>query len=209
MFESPQIIQSGNSYRVQHGTDAGLYVEFYLEAVKDEEATIEAGRPIFFDREYIKIIPVGDKMTVICEPVTDEYRFRWPQKYAAFKAQQHQPQEGTPLEQWPPLTKSQVLTFKGANVHTVEQLANVSDGNLSNLGMGARDLREKAIAYIKSAEGSAGVLAMQQQLNDAMKQIEALKNQLSGFKEEGIGVEPKKRGPKPKIKEVDNGENAA
>jgi len=209
MFETPQIIQSGNSFRVQHGTDAGLYVEFHFEPVKDEEASIEAGRPIFVDREYIKIIPVGDKMTVICEPVTDEYRARWPQKYAAFKLQQHQPQEGTPLDQWAPLTKSQVLTFKGANVHTVEQLANVSDGNLANLGMGARDIREKAIAYLKGAEGSAGVLAMQQQLNDAMRQIEALKNQLSGFESEGVVSEPKKRGPKPKVKEVDNGENAA
>lgn len=204
MFSEAQIIQQGNNYRVQHGTDAGLYVQFYFEAIKDEEASIKAGRPIYVDKEYIKIIPVGDKNTQVCEPVTDEYRFRWPQQYAAFKAQQHQPQEGTPLEQWPPLTKSQVMTFKGANVHTVEQLANVSDSNLSNLGMGARDLRDKAIAYLKSAEGASGTLAIQQQLSDALKQIEALKNQMAGFKSEGaIEDEPKKRG-RPK-KEVENG----
>lgn len=202
MFEAPQIIQQGNNYRVQHGTDAGLFVQFYLEAVKNEEASVEAGRPIFNDKEYIKIIPVGDKNTVVCEPVTEEHKMRWPAQYAAFQNQQHQPQEGTPLEQWPPLTKSQVMTFKAANVHTVEQLANVSDGNLSNLGMGARDLREKAAAYLKSAEGSAPTLAIQQQLNDALKQIEALKNQLAGF---GDVAEPKKRGPKPKNKDIDNG----
>lgn len=205
MFTEPQIVQQGSNYRVQHGTDAGLFVQFYFEAVKDEEATIEAGRPIYVDREYIKIIPVGDKMTVVCEPVTDEYRFRWPQQYAAFKAQQHQPQEGTPIDQWPPLTKSQVMTFKAANVHTVEQLANVSDGNLQNLGLGARDLRDKAIAYMKNAEGSSGTLALQQQLNDAMRQIEALKNQLAGFGQQS--EEPKKRG-RPK-KEVENDENAS
>jgi len=202
MFEAPQIIQQGNNYRVQHGTDAGLFVQFYYEAVKDEEASLKEGRPIFLDKEFIKIIPVGDKNTVVCEPVTEDHRMRWPQQYSAFQRQQYQPQEGTPIDQWPPLTKSQVMTFKTANVHTVEQLANVSDSNLLNLGMGARDLREKAIAYLKNAQGSAPALAMQQQLNDAFKQIEALKNQLAGFDE------PKKRGPKPKIKEVEN-EDAA
>jgi len=206
MFEAPQIIQQGNNYRVQHGTDAGLFVQFYFEAIKDEEESIKAGRPIFNDREYIKIIPVGDKNTVVCEPVTEEHKMRWPAQYAGFKNQQHQPQEGTPIDQWPPLTKSQVLMFKAANVHTVEQLANVSDGNLGNLGMGARDLREKAIAYLKNAEGSAPTLALQQQLNDAIKQIEALKNQLSGFEEQGA-VERKKPG-RPR-KEVGNGENAS
>lgn len=201
MFEAPQIIQQGNSYRVQHGTDAGLFVQFYLEAVKDEEETLKAGRPIFFDREYIKIIPVGDKNTVVCEPVTEEYKHRWPAQYAAFKAQQHQPQEGTPIDQWPPLTKSQVLTFKAANVHTVEQLANVSDGNLANLGIGARELREKAIAYLKTAEGAAPTLALQSQLDDAMKQIEALKNQLAGFGDQ----EPERKKPGRPRKEVIDG----
>lgn len=200
MFQEAQIIQQGNNYRVQHGTDAGLFVQFYLEAIKDEEATIKQGRPIFNDREYIKIIPVGDKNTVVCEPVTEEHKMRWPAQYAAFKNQQHQPQEGTPIDQWPPLTKSQVMMFKAANVHTVEQLSNVSDTNLTNLGMGARELREKAITYLKSAEGSAPTLALQQQLNEAMKQIEALKNQLSGFEEQGAV----RKAGRPK-KEVVNG----
>lgn len=205
MFESPQIIQQGQSYRVQHGTDAGLYVQFYFEALKDDEASVQAGRPIYHDCEFIKIIPVGDKNTVVCEPVTDEHRFRWPQQYAAFKAQQHQPQEGTPLEEWPPLTKSQVLMFKAVNVHTVEQLSNVSDGNLQNLGIGARELREKAKAYIASAEGSSGTLAIQHQLAEALKQIEGLKNQLAGFGE--ASEEPKKRGRKKK--EIEDDEIAA
>ena len=181
MYQQPQIIQQGNTYRVQHGTDAGLFVQFYFEPIKDEDESVKAGRPIFFDREYIKIIPVGDKNTVVCEPVTEEHKQRWPIQYDSFKRQNQQPQEGTPLDQWPPLTKSQVLMFKAANVHTVEQLAAVSDGNLVNLGMGARDLREKAISYIKSADSFAPTLALQEQLNNALLQIEALKNQLSGF----------------------------
>lgn len=207
MLNEPQLVpQANGQYRVQHGTDAGLYVQFYMEAVKDEEATISEGRPIYSDREYIKIIPVGDKNTVICEPVSEEHKMRWPHQYAAFKNQQTQPQVGTPLEEWPPLSKSQVLTFKGANVHTVEQLASVSDGNLTNLGMGSRALRDKAIAYMANAKDNSGLMAMQEQLNAAQKQIEALTNQLTGFKAAGVD-EPKRRG-RPK-KEVEDAENAS
>lgn len=198
MFAEAHIVKRGQNYVVTHGDDSGLYVQFYLEAVKDEEESLKEGRPIFHDREYIKIIPAGDKNTVVCEPVSDEYRARFPQQYAAFKNQGVQAQSGTPLEEWAMLTKSQVLTFKAVNIHTVEQLAAVSDGNLFNLGMGARDIREKAKAWLSSANGNAGVMAVQDQLNDALKQIEALKNQMAGLP---VVETPKKRGPKPKNKD--------
>jgi len=187
---TPQIIQQGQNYHVQHGTDAGLYVQFYMESVKDEEASLEKGRPIYLDKEYVKIIPVGDKNTVVCRPVdlngnrnVPPDNVRWPAQYAAFKNQQTQAVEGTPLEQWPPLTKSQVMMMKAVNVHTVEQLCEVSDQNLGNLGMGARDLRDKAIAYIESAQKGALPMAAQQKISDLEKQVQALKNQLNGFEE--------------------------
>lgn len=212
MFDVPQIIQQGQNYLVQHGTDAGLYVQFYMESVKDEEASEKEGRPIFADKEYIKIIPVGDKNTVRIRPVNLNQNgnvppdnVRWPQQYAAFKNQQIQPQEGTPLEQWPPLTKSQALTFKSANVHTVEQLANVSDGNLQNLGMGARVFRDQAIAYIQSAKSGAVPMAAQKLIIELQTQVKALQNQLNGF--EPVMKKPAKRKAKKKVKKISNGEN--
>lgn len=205
-FVTPQIIQQGQNYHVQHGTDAGLYVQFYIESVRDDEASLEEGRPIYKDKEYVKIIPVGDKNTVVCRPIdlngsgsVPPDNIRWPSQYAAFKNQQQQVTEGTPLEQWPPLTKSQVLMMKAVNVHTVEQLCQVSDQNLGNLGMGARDLREKAKVYLESAKNGALPMAAQQEITDLKQQIEALKNQMAGFNE------AKKRG-RPKSGEV-NGEN--
>jgi hypothetical protein len=200
MFATPQIIQQGQNYHVQHGTDQGLFVQFYMEAIKNEEESLAQGRPIFNDREFIKIIPVGDRNTVICEPVTEEHRHRFANQYAAFKNQQIQPQSGTPLEEWAPLTKSQVMTMKAVNVHTVEQLAAVSDGNLTNLGMGARELREKAIVYIETAQSNAMPLAAQQKINDLEKQVEALKNQLAGFERDPEVA--KKRG-RPRKEDLD------
>jgi len=195
-MQSPQIIQRGNNYIVQHGTDAGLYVNFYMESLEDQEASVKEGRPIFRDCEFIKIIPPGDKNTVICEPVTEEYKMRWPNQYAAFKNQQIQVNEGTPLEEWPVLRKSQVMMFKAMNIHTVEHLAAVSDSNLSNLGMGAREIREKAIAYLENAKGSAHAMAAQKEIEELKLQIEAMKNQMAG-----LGVEQKKETKTLKLKE--------
>jgi hypothetical protein len=210
---SPQIIQKGNNFHVQHGTDAGLFVQFYMEALKDEEATVKEGRPIFVDREFIKIIPVGDKNTVVCRPVRLTWEGnnapdneRWPQQYAAFKNQQIQVNEGTPLEHWSPLTKSQVMSLKAVNVHTVEQLAAVSDGNLHNLGMGARELREKAIFFINSSKDASFSMAAQKEIEELKKQVEALKNQLQGFGNANKENDsPKKRGRPPANKEELNG----
>jgi hypothetical protein len=193
-FSQAKVIQQGNNFHVQHGTDAGLYVQFYMESLKDEEASVAAGRPIFVDKEFIKIIPVGDRNTEICRPVKRDYdggtppdEERWPNQYRAFKNQQIQPHEGTPLEQWAPLTKSQVLTLKAINIHTVEQLAAVSDTNLHNVGMGARALRDNAISFLQQAKDGSEVIKQAAQIEYLTKQVEALTNQLKGF-----GNKPKK-----------------
>lgn len=203
---TPQIMQQGNNYHVQHGSDQSLYVEFYMECIKDEEASAEEGRPIFIEKEYVKIIPVGDKNTIRCRPVDlngtggmPPDNVRWPNQYNAFKNQQVQPQEGTPLEHWPPLTKREVMVFKSANVHTVEQLAHVSDQNLTNLGMGARKYRDMAVTYMETAKNGATPLKAQKEIDELKAQVEALKNQLQGFKNAGV-EEPKKRGRKKKEK---------
>ena len=197
-------IQAIKGNHVVHGTDAGLYVEFYMEAVKDEEATLKEGRPIFRDVEYIQIIPAGDKNTVVVRPVkltddgnTPPDNVRWPGQYAAFKNQQKQVTEGTPIEQWPILTKAQAMSFKAMNVHTVEMLAAVSDSNLQNLGMGARELRQKAIAYIEHAKSSAVAAKWEDEKEFLLNQIEALKNQMNAMPEEAKA----KRGRPPKTED--------
>jgi len=209
-FSTPQVIRNGNSYTVQHGTDAGLFVQFYMEALHDEEASAQEGRPIYVDREFIKIIPVGDKNTVVCRPVKLNYdgntppdNERWPNQYQAFKNQQIQTNEGTPLDQWPPISKSQVLMFKACNVHTVEQLAAVADNNLANLGMGARELQQRAVAFLSNAKDGAGTTQLIKENEELRMQIEGLRNQMNDLiSRVGSDDEDKpRRGRPPKTQE--------
>jgi hypothetical protein len=57
---------------------------------------------------------------------------------------------GTPLEKWPNITRAQIKELKYVECHTVEQLAQMSDGNLMKMGAGFRPLRESALKWLDS-----------------------------------------------------------
>lgn len=208
MFADANIVKQGNNVYVQHGNDSGLYVEFSMEAVQNEEKSQAEGRPIFEEKEYITIRIAGDTKTVRKRPVQLEWsgdtppdNERWPRQYQAFKNQQKQVIEGTPLEQWPLMNKADVLSIKSLNIYTVEQLAGIGDNALTWIG--ARMWRDKALAYLEEAKKGAGVAKLQAENENLKLQMEALQNQMKALLEAKPELAEKKRG-RP-AKEVTNG----
>ena len=134
--------------------DSKLYVVFHMSAVKNGFRSEQEGRPIFDDIPHCRIHIPGDKTLVIDEPVTDEYKRRFPEQWEKFQKGLTQSPEGTPLEQWPQLTTGQVHEFKALNVFTVEQLAGMSDSSAQRF-MGGHDIRRKAATFLKVAKDSA------------------------------------------------------
>jgi hypothetical protein len=199
MLSSPQIVSAGASLHVKFGSDNGLYPVFSMNAVKDDEQSIKEGRDIYKDVEWIEIHIVGDNLTKISRPVTDEDRQRFANYYATFKNQNIQAHEGTPITEWPPISKAMALTLKSMNIHTVEQLAAVADVNLK--WMGARELQKKAIAWLDQAKGGAGIGAMQEENKSLRVEIEAMKNQMAALMNNQAD-QTKRKGRPPK--EVDN-----
>src|SRR4249920_2046793 len=106
----------------RYAGDAKLYVVFTMQAVKNGFRSEQEGRPIFDDVPHIRIHVPGDKTSVVERPVTDEDKQRFAAQWEKFQKNMEQAPEGTPLEQWPQLTISQVHEFKALNVLTVEQL---------------------------------------------------------------------------------------
>lgn len=152
---------------------------FYVLPVQLEFASSEAGRPIFEDREFVDIIIPGDRRAMAHHPVNDEHRNRWPKEYAAFKAGKEAPLEGTPLLQWPGMTRSRVEELAYFHIRTVEELALVNDHQLQNLGMGARQEREKAKLFLEAARtGSAPLEKMIRRIEEQAREIERLQREL-------------------------------
>jgi hypothetical protein len=142
----------------ENATQAKVIPVFFTEAVEMTFKSKEAGRPIYEDQEFVKILIPGDRNSSPVQPVNDEVKARWPKEYAAFTANQEAPLDGTPLSQWPPMKRAQVEEFRHFHVMTVEHLAAVNDSQLQHMPMGSRDLRKAAQVFLDAARNGTGPL---------------------------------------------------
>jgi hypothetical protein len=169
-----------------------LHVEFLMVAVPDVKATREKGRPIFQDVEHCRIRWTGDKGRELIEPAHQfvdrdpqtnmgrSYAQKYPLHYQHFKAQLSQEAvNGTPLSELPFLTEAKRAELRALNVMTAEGLAGMDGAFLQKLGMGARELKNQARAWIDKAAGGAVENRMAEELAARDTEIEALKAQMA------------------------------
>lgn len=165
-------------------------VRFSLEPVKDEAASEKEGRPIFREVEYVEIMVPGDKSSIVKRALRDTDKKRFRRQYAAWKETGNDAALiGMPLAQWPQVTKAQVEELRYFGVHTVEQLAGVSDGNIRNIGP-VMELRQRARDYVEAAKGNAPLGQLRAELEEKNHQLEALQRQV---KELGAALDDLKK----------------
>lgn len=180
---------------VSYGDDSGLYVEFYTREVLNEQKSTLEGRPIYESKEYVKIMGVGDKTKQWDRPVrktsdgnTPSDLQRFPRQWQAFLNQDKQVLEGTPIIEWPAITRADAMSLKAIGIHTIEMLANLGEHNMTF--MGARMYRDKAKAWIEKAKEGAGSLQWAQEKKAMQDQIDALTNQMKGLMSAGVIQKP-------------------
>lgn len=173
------------------GSDSQLNVAFSLESVLDKLETVRARKtgdlaPKYKDIAFITVSAPGqEKDTLIHTPVTDYYQWRFPHEWQAFEKGQEARQSGTPLALWPAMTPSQIKELNYQGIHTVEQVANLSDsvGGLRNFNA----LKQKAKQFLEGNKDKAAVGVLQAELNerDAQHKAElaAMQQQLSQMAE--------------------------
>ena len=156
--------------------------QFFTEAVKLEWKSRQEGRPIFEDREFVRILIPGDRRSMAVEPVGEIHKARWPREYEAFRAGREAPLEGTPLSEWPVslMSPARVQELAYFNLRTVEQLAAVNDAQLQSLGMGARELRERARTWLEvAAKGAAPIERLISRNEELTREAERLTRELT------------------------------
>jgi hypothetical protein len=171
-----------------HGDDT-LLVKFFMNPKINSIKSAEAGRPIYSEVPYVQIMQPGNKDSIIIRPATKMDKQRFVEHFRKFEAREDQETiEGTPLEEWAGITRSQCEELKYLNIRTVEQLSTVSDSNAQGV-MGVGYLKEKAVKYIEDTAGDA----TKEALADLQTKYEALMAKFETVPDASTEVLPKKK----------------
>jgi hypothetical protein len=133
--------------------------------------------------------------------------------YQAWKRGEEMPPEGTAIKGWGVISPAQQENLIRINVLTVEDLAVINDEGLKRIGMGARDLKNKAVAWLSQLRDK-GALTMEmasvknenEQLRATVGVLESKLNELlAAIKQDddlngadSIGAMARRRGRPPK-----------
>ena len=163
------------------GADENLYAEFYIKPVKQNFDSEQAGRPIFKDVVYVKIMTPSDQLSQIDTIAREDHKARFPRQWAYFQNKQAGQQQvvGTPVGEWPQLTASAAEELRALKFYTVELIANANDGQLQKIGMIAgmspHSLRDKARAFLNLANDSAEEAKREAELQALREENEKIK----------------------------------
>lgn len=154
----------------------GANVRFFDAEQDDPAATLKEGRRIVKFIPSIEIQWPGHDRT--CRAIEPQDIQEYPELYAAYKAGNEIPQDGTPLEHMLMLPKSAATELKYMGCRTIEQLANATDDFKRRMG--------PLSSYVKDAKqwiGAAGsdqnrVVALEKQLEREQKKTKKLEEQV-------------------------------
>lgn len=153
----------------QNEADKALLVRFLTKSIQDKTQSAKEGRPIFREKEYIEIRFPGNRTDAVARPATEADKARFPEHYKAFKNRIEMPEIGTPLSEWPAISRSQAEELSFYNIKTVEQLASVNDQQGQKF-MGFQGLRQKAKEFLELSKS----VVEASQLRDELKQRDDL-----------------------------------
>ena len=178
----------------QAGDETAL-VKFKNEPQLNEVKSKEAGLPIQEMVTFISIKFPGQRNQAIYREVRPKDKLRFPRHWEAFNQRETMPQaEGTALSEWAGVNAAQVEEFKYFHITTVQELVSVNDTNAKNI-RGFYALKEKAQAYLKSAEEGLAIEALEEQRTinaELLARLKALEEDLEKKEKPSKRGRPKK-----------------
>lgn len=184
MFPSTQISGTPNNPHVSHGSDQNLVVRFYFNKIHE--------------KHFVKINIPGDQKTEYDRPASEIDKRRFKERWDKYIANQTQTDGQTPLEELG-INDSQVEHYRQFHITTVEQLANLSDTFVTQVGMGTRELQKKALNYLNDIQARKTVTALEDQKRHLENQNAVLKTKIEELTARMDAMEK----PKPRNKKND------
>jgi hypothetical protein len=189
--------------------DRPAYVRFERVGIEDTAETLKQGVYIARDVDMALITPPYSKdvmkykvkawfdildQDVRNGRIPEAWVANYKKQYAAFKAGQEMPLNGSPIKGWGIISPAQQEMLIRMQVLTVEDLAAINDEGMKQMGLGGLDLKNKAKAWLLQINDH-GKLAIQMAdlqkkfatqealINDQNDKLELLKGRLSQYED--------------------------
>lgn len=168
------------------------HVRFEKRPLEDRAASIEAGHMVYKDVDFAIITPVGGKDViekVAAEWLADiekkshvgqydpDWVDRFKKMHGLWQRDEELPEDGTPIKTSQLFTPAEIANCAAVGIRTLEDLAAANEEALGRIGMGARNMKERAKNALLAMGGEAVKLASQ--LSAAQSEIDLLKEQLA------------------------------
>ena len=175
----------------ENGADSRLQVRFYKRPVHQEQDSLAAGRPIFKEFDFVHICVAGDTLTEIDTYALANHKQRFPVQWANYMNRLGANDEevvGTPVSEWPIVSKSQAEELRALKFHTVESIAGASDQQLQRMGMAAGmspyAFRDKAKAFLNLATNAAETDKRESEINSLKEELAKKEQETAKIKAE-------------------------
>lgn len=178
------------------------YVRFERVAFEDKEATLKSGHYVAKDVDMAYITPYCSKdimkykvniwfdqlaIDARNNRIPNEWVDKYKKAYESWKNGQELPLDGIPIKGWGVISPAQQETLIRMHVLTVEQLADITSEGILRIGMGGQDLKNKAVAWLKSLKKSGNITIenaeLKKQVESQAFTIEQLENKVKALAE--------------------------
>ena len=165
-------------FESRYAGDRSVFAKCYYMPRKDEEASAQAGRPIFKDVVFVEIMVAGDANNVIRREASNLDIDRFAKVYERFMSGAEEQTIGTPLTEVPWITKSQCEELLYHKVRTLEALAGLNDEVCGRIP-GLYSLKKKANEHVQKADAAAPIEQLSKENADLKEQLAAMKQSMS------------------------------
>lgn len=151
----------------EQNPNAGLAVQFYKRPEQNNFESEKQQRPIFEQKDFVKIWSPGNTLNIVDTPVNESHKRRFPMQWQAYSNRMAEGGDldtrevGTPVSTWPRITRDQAEELRGLKFFTVEAIAHASDAQLQSIGMvagmSAFSFRDEARKFLSVAQAAATV----------------------------------------------------
>lgn len=195
----------------QYRSPDGSAVRIWNDVAKNNFLSDKHGRAIYDDVIYVEVITPGSSGACPVFEVerTFAVEMNHPEplqgmQYERFAAMIEQfknsekasaSMSGTPLSEWPEISRSMAASLKEARIYTVDALASLPDTKLGVVGPDGRTLRDKAQAFLRAAEDSSYATSLASELSvvraelaERDAQMQAMAAQLDALMRQQTGV---------------------